>query len=120
MWLRPADAVIVLLAVLAVGLLARALWQPSEPPQWVEIRTPTTTTKLDLTMDTEAIFPGTLGPSVILVEEGRARFSSSPCRNRVCIVSGWLRRTGDFAACIPNGVSIRIAARDDGYDSINY
>lgn len=120
MWLRPADTIILLLAVTAVVVLARALWQPAEASRWVEVRTPTEMVKLDLRKDAEAAFPGTLGSSVIIVEDGRARFSSSPCRNRVCIVSGWLGRTGDFAACVPNGVSVRIAARDDGYDSINY
>jgi len=120
MWLRPADAIILLLAVTAVVVLARALWQPPAPSRWAEVRTPTSMATLDLANDGETAFPGIIGTSTILVEGGRVRFSSSPCRNRVCMVTGWLGRTGDFAACVPNGISVRIAARADGYDSIHY
>jgi hypothetical protein len=63
---------------------------------------------------------GPLGDSVLEVRAGRVRFLSSPCRGKQCIHSGWLSRAGDFAACLPNRVSVTLTGTAMQYDAINY
>lgn len=62
---------------------------------------------------------GPLGVSVLEIGGGRARFLDSPCPGKYCIHSGWLSRSGDYAACLPNGIGLLIE-RGETWDSINY
>lgn len=63
---------------------------------------------------------GPLGDSVLEVKKGRIRFRTSPCRGKQCIHSGWLSRAGDFAACLPNRISVTMVGTVTKYDAINY
>ena len=51
---------------------------------------------------------GVLGKSVIVIQDGRAYFKSSPCQNHVCVQMGAVCEENDWAACLPNDVFIRI------------
>lgn len=119
-WLRPADAVVVAAAAGLVLALGIALWRPPAPGEWVEIRSADDVVRIDLAGDTTLAVAGRLGDSVVEVAGGRARFAAAPCANRVCLAAGWLSRRDDFAACAPNGISLRLRATEPGYDAINY
>jgi len=76
--------------------------------------------RLDLERPTRLTVDGPLGQTVLEVAEGRVRFLSSPCRGQLCVHAGWLSQGGAFVACLPNGVAVRIAARSERYDAINF
>lgn len=66
---------------------------------------------------------GKLGESVVEIKEGRVRFLHSPCSGKQCVHSGWAKRGGEFAACLPNEVSFTVlgqGAGGDYYDAINF
>lgn len=120
-YLRPADYAVIAAATLLVVVLAALAWRPAVTGTRVEIRSVAQDTlTLDLTVDTEVRVRGRLGDSVITVADGRVRFTGAPCRNRVCLASGWLRAADDFAACVPNGVTVRVTGPAARYDSIHY
>ena len=75
---------------------------------------------IDLGRDGEVQVQGRMGPSRLLVQDGRVRFTASPCRGKQCIRSGWLAHEGDFAACLPNGVAVEVLGAKRGLDAINY
>jgi hypothetical protein len=75
---------------------------------------------VDLARDGEVEVQGRMGPSRLLVQDGRVRFTASPCRGKQCIRSGWLAHEGDFAACLPNGVAVEVLGPERGLDAINY
>lgn len=75
---------------------------------------------LPLDQDRQVRIGGRLGDSVIEIHDGKAHFLSSPCTAKVCIHSGWLHETGEFAACLPNGVSITVAGGQRRFDAINF
>ena len=52
--------------------------------------------------------PGPLGNTIIELEDGKARFLSSPCANQICIASGIIHRKAQWIACLPNAVLIRV------------
>lgn len=55
-----------------------------------------------------------LNGTVIEIAGGKIRFLSSDCPDRLCVKSGWLDRSGDIAACVPNRVVIRLAGDSGG------
>ncbi|MBI5450479.1 MAG: NusG domain II-containing protein [Gammaproteobacteria bacterium] len=63
---------------------------------------------------------GRLGDSVIEIHQGRIHFASSPCPGKQCIHAGWLERDGDFAACLPNGITVTVLGRNPRFDAINF
>lgn len=62
-------------------------------------------------------YEGPIGSTSIELDgDGRARFLSSDCRDQICVHAGWLENGGDWAACLPNRIIIRLDSappRDD-------
>lgn len=56
---------------------------------------------------------------VISVEKGRIRFSSADCPDRSCVHTGWIDRSGQTAACLPNRTVIKLLGNTPGVDIIS-
>jgi len=77
------------------------------------------TVRLPLNQDQITHVKGPLGLTAIQVKEGRARIARSPCKNKVCIKSGYIRYADRLAACIPNRVVVRIVGKSHrGVDAV--
>jgi hypothetical protein len=75
--------------------------------------------RLSLDQDQTTHVKGPLGLTEIEVKKGRARIARSPCKNKVCIKSGYIRYADRLAACIPNRVVIRIVGKSHrGVDAV--
>lgn len=74
---------------------------------------------LDETMEVD--IPGTLGNTRIHIENGEVHFEDSPCPNKTCIAAPALKRKGDWNACLPNEVIVRIEGTEkkSGVDIIS-
>lgn len=106
--LRPYDIVIVVLAVtITVAFSFFAVGRGGTAGS-VEIKTDNGTFVYPLDEDRHIHAEGPLGTSEIIVEDGRVRFTASPCRDKICITAGDLSRTGEWAACLPNRVFVTI------------
>jgi hypothetical protein len=72
----------------------------------------------DRTIDVE----GPLGSTRVEIAGNSARIADSPCRNKTCIASGSIARKGQWLACLPNEVLVRIegGAGDAGLDASAY
>lgn len=114
------DRILILCAVLALGFLYAAYWIPSTHGEYVRIISPTGERKISLSKDQEIAVSGPLGTSLIKVANGKVRFLDSPCRNKQCIHSGWLSHGGEFAACLPNRVSLLVSGREPRFDTLNF
>jgi hypothetical protein len=53
-------------------------------------------------------FSGPLGFTEVAIEDGGARILASPCPHKDCMAMGTARRHGDFLACVPNRLLVRI------------
>ena len=65
---------------------------------------------------------GPLGETVVAIEGGTARVLSSPCANQTCVAAGALTHGGQWTACLPNEVMVRIsgeAASRDNSDAVD-
>lgn len=116
-----ADRFVIVLAVGMLPFLYHAYWGDRTQGEAVRILAPgraPTTVSLDQTRTLTV--QGPLGPSTIEIDRGKVRFVDSPCRNKLCIRAGWLSRGGEFAACLPNRISLVVIGREQRYDAINF
>lgn len=75
---------------------------------------------IDMRHDQTLTVHGAIGDSTLQVVGGRLRFTASPCSNKLCIHSGWIKYGGEAVACLPNRLSVQLARSDDGFDAINF
>ena len=118
--IKAGDIVILILAAAGVGATYGAYWAPRELGHTAVITVNhEIVEELPLGTDTDLTIRGAIGDSRLAVADGRIRFMDAPCPGRYCIHAGWLSRTGQVAACLPNGVVIEILGEEREYDAIN-
>ena len=119
--MTKSDKILIVLAIAMIGGLYWQFWGHPLISDEAEILVdgkPVLEAPLDI--DRTYSIQGALGQSEIEVKDGRIRFIHSPCTNKQCIHSGWLKKDGDFAACLPNHVSISLRGPDPRFDTINF
>ncbi len=116
--IKPLDVLIVALSAIALvalsisvygGPAAAVLVVSSGEQDWI----------YPLSQDRQIQVEGNLGLTYLHIEDGMVRIDASPCVNKTCIAAPPLGNTGDWSACLPNGVFIRIEGSedDDGIDA---
>lgn len=120
--IRAGDVVLVVLAACLIGAAFGLTWRPDEAAaDYAIVRAPDQAPRsVPLDRRQRLEIPGRLGVSVVLIDAGRARFLRSPCAGQYCVHQAWLDAAGDFAACLPNGVSLSLAGRENHLDAIAY
>lgn len=79
---------------------------------------------IDLNTGEEKTFSISQNPHVVfhLYKDGNIRFEESDCPDKVCIHAGKLHTIGETAACLPNGIILKIVPEkkhsDDDLDMI--
>ena len=71
----------------------------------------------------EVAIPGELGETMIHIHDGLVDVIDSPCRDKICVHAQDLEAPGDWTACLPNNVFIKIAGqvkREDSIDDIGF
>ena len=66
-----------------------------------------------LDKDRELKIEGILGESTIEIKDGIVFFEESPCPNKLCVQSSAITKNGEWIACLPNGVFVRIEGKDE-------
>lgn len=52
---------------------------------------------------------GQIGVSILEIDSEKGiRFVESPCRDKLCMGFGWVYDEEDFAACLPNGITVTV------------
>ena len=64
--------------------------------------------------------PGDLGDSIIVIKDGTAYFEDSPCPNKTCAACAPICRNGDWIACLPNQVFIRVEGNNEQLDGLSF
>lgn len=123
--LKPYDYVVFAVAILVIVAFSVLAVEQSGPPTTVEIRSDDGDRLYSLSEDRTISVPGPLGDTVLEIRDGAVRFLESPCRDKICIAAGFLDRTGQWAACLPNRVFATVtgtptAADPDGVDASTF
>jgi len=117
--IRPLDALIVGLSVAALVALSIAVYGGPASAS-VVVSSGDETWIYPLSQDRVIDVPGILGDTRVSVAAGSVRIEDSPCVNKTCVASPPLKRAGDWSACLPNGVFVRIegSEEEDEIDAI--
>lgn len=77
---------------------------------------------VDLNKGVEETFSISQNKDVVfhLSKDGRIQFEKSNCPDQVCIHAGKLGTVGQYAACLPNGIVLKIVPKKDyGNDNVD-
>lgn len=116
--LKPWDLLPLFLAVALSVSLSVTAWERMEGETLVEIRSEEGTFVFPMHQDRYFSARGPLGNTVIRIQGEEAWFESSPCPNQLCIQAGHQHRPGQWAACLPNRVFLRILSRRTEVDAL--
>jgi hypothetical protein len=106
--LRPFDIPIVLVAVAITAAWTFVVYGNSAGTARVVVEAGGSQWVYSLENDEMVPVSGPLGISTIAIHEGKVHFGESPCANQVCVASGTIERPGQWIACLPNAVFVRI------------
>ena len=121
MKIKPVDGIVFLIAVVLVLAAFFFAYGDSGDAGLVSIRTSDTEWVYPLESDRTVAVKGPIGETIVRIEGNSAHIVDSPCRDKICVSMGHMRNTGDWAACLPNGVMVRIAGPNHGeVDAVAY
>ncbi len=67
-----------------------------------------------LPLDEDMIYRPEVNENVeIEIKDGRVRFLSSDCPDKICVNTGWLEKAGQSAVCLPNRLSVTVSGGKD-------
>lgn len=88
-----------------------AVFSPGETSLRVEVQTESGLYVFPLDQDRIFEAPGPLGKTMVHIETHEAFVQDSPCTNKICLAMGKISHPGQWVACLPNRIFIRIAGR---------
>lgn len=116
---RPLDYVALVFSILAVVGTSLFAYGGQTQASTVSIENEEGTFLYPLDQDRVINVPGPLGMTTVEIEDSRVHVHDSPCRDKLCIAAGWLDATGQWTACLPNAVFVRVEGgeNEDGVDA---
>lgn len=106
------DLPIILLSLAALLTSVLLLRRGGRDEKHVIIRTEEAEYVYPLSKDAVYRIEGSIGISEIEISDGTVRFLDSPCPGKTCVMTGALSEPGQWAACLPNKVFVRIEGSD--------
>lgn len=122
-WTRlilPGDWATMLLGAVAVAVSFPLLWAGGRAERAVIRLDGKVVAEFPLAAPRTFDVQGPLGATRIEIAPGRARVLSDPGPRQYCVQQGWLTRPNAIAICAPNHVSLSLAGRAPGHDSLSY
>jgi hypothetical protein len=119
--IKPADVIAILLSVLVTaGSAWAAAARTAGGADSLTVSADGKTYVYPMDRDADLAFRGPLGDTRVVIEGGKARIVSSPCENKLCIAAGALEKGGQWAACLPNKVMIRVGGANGDTDAATF
>jgi hypothetical protein len=108
--LRLLDVVVFLLAVTITVFCTVSIYGKSGPAVQFIIQGKGENWVYPVDQTAQVVISGPLGQTVVELKDKEARVISSPCANQTCVASGAVHRRGQWIACLPNAVFVRLEA----------
>lgn len=112
--IRSLDAVAILLSVAVLGAFSYHVYAEGGGEALLYIQNQSKVWIYPLSKELELDIPGPLGLTHVHIRDGAAFVESSPCRDKICIHMGKISRNGEWAACLPNRVFLRVQGKTAG------
>lgn len=117
---KPGDFLTLGVVAFFIAWLCVALWKQGVGGTLIVRSKGAVVSELSLLRNRTLAIDGPLGATVVEVQNQRARIARDPSPKQYCVRQGWLQHAGEIALCLPNQVSIEIAASQNRVDSLNY
>ena len=117
---KPGDFLTLGLVSFSIAWFCVTLWQQGAGGTLIVRSKGNVVSELSLLRNRTLSIDGPLGTTVVEVQNQRARIARDPSPKQYCVRQGWLQHMGEIALCLPNQVSIEIAASNSRVDSLNY
>lgn len=112
--IKFADILLILLFVVTIIYFSLNFFAKNKSPvKQVVIESGKNIWYYQLDKNKELKIEGNLGKSTIKIEDGFVFFENSPCPNKLCVQSSAITKNGEWIACLPNGVFVRIEGKDE-------
>jgi hypothetical protein len=108
MRLRPLDFLVILASLVAIALTSASVYSRRGAALEVLVSSPSGEWIFPIGSERRFAAPGRLGPTWIVIAGKSARIESSPCPNKTCIAAGSIAEAGQWLACLPNEVFVRV------------
>jgi len=94
----------------------------TDGPPIVNIRTADGQYKYPLTQERTLTFPGPIGKTVVQIANNSVQVASDPGPKQICVKQGWIDTAGQWLACLPNHVFVKISGKlpDSPVDAKTY
>jgi len=110
---RPLDYLALAISVFAVVAVSIYAYGTDRSASQVSIQTDDGTFLYPLDEDRRVTVTGPIGETVLEIHDEEVHVESSPCRDKICIAAGWLSSAGQWTACLPNRVFVRVGGSPD-------
>lgn len=122
MRLKPLDFLIIAVALAATVFVSAAVLGGRSAEVSVRLSGVGGEWDYPLTRDREVEVRGPLGTTLVSIRGGRVVVEASPCRNQTCVHAGPVDRGGQWLACLPNQVFVRLegGARGEALDGATF
>ena len=117
--LKIADFAAILISSASALITGFFIYQGYSPPELLEISSPEGRSVYQLDINREIHAHGPLGDSIIVIENKEAYFLDSPCPDKLCVKSGHLDDSGEWAGCLPNRIFIKIRGAEKENEKID-
>jgi hypothetical protein len=120
--LKPLDLLITVAAACLVAFTAFSAYAPGSGQARAIIKGPGGEWIYPLSADREVKVAGPLGETLVVIWGKRVQIIDSPCPNKTCIAAGAIDRPGQWLACLPNQIIVRVEGgrTDAGVDASVY
>ena len=105
---KPLDYLLILLGLILCTFSVMAATSQQEGTPLLILTSPANEYIYPLDTDTTIQIPGLEGVSTIQIHQGQARYLDSPCDNKTCVAASPIHRNGEWSACLPNGIFMRV------------
>lgn len=114
--IKPLDIVIFIVFIVMTVISFITIKSKSQSKPVLIITADKTNYIYPLDKDNSYNIEGLIGISTITVKDGQAFFEDSPCPNKTCVQSGHISENGEWNACLPNQIFIRIQKEQTDID----
>lgn len=113
--MKPFDYVSLLVAVAVVAAFSIYAYRGGEEGATVRIQSEEGTFLYPMEGRRHVTVTGPLGDTEILITADGVEVLDSPCRDKICIAAGRATMSGEWIACLPNRVFVRVEGPAEGF-----
>jgi hypothetical protein len=117
--IKIGDLLLILAALVFVFVFAGRYFTGIAGDELVRVTGPDTSEVFPLHQDRTIDVRGPLGVTKVVVRGGAAWIDQSPCREKICMKMGTVRRAGEQVVCVPNGVVVEIEGARGYIDGVS-